>query len=119
MAKYNSFNEYLEDNYYNLFKESLLSHLKQVGIEDNDGCVTNYYKYDIVSLNIYRVNFTISKFNIVEFEVCLRVDILLNQSSIISRRYSGRMRGTFSKGFQFVNKVNSTSEKMKEFSQVS
>lgn len=47
MPKYNSFTEYLQDNYSNQIKESLLEFVNENGVRNDEGVVIYFDKYEI------------------------------------------------------------------------
>lgn len=111
MPKYNSFTEYLQDNYCNQIKESLLEFVDENGVRNDEGVVIHFDKYEIASLNVYRVNFTKSEFSHVEFDFYIKVVFILDDGfDRVSDSYVGRMAGSFQNGFVKKDFVSRTTD---------
>ena len=111
MPKYRSFTEYLQDNYYYQIKESLLDFVKENGLRNEDSELIKYDDFDIVSLKIYRVNFTKSECSNVEFDFYLKAVFLVNNGfDRTVDSFVGTMAGSFSKGFKEKDNVDVTDD---------
>ncbi len=111
MPKYRSFTEYLQDNYYYQIKESLLEFVKENGLRNEDSQLIKYDDFDIVSLKIYRVNFTKSECSNVEFDFYLKAMFLVNNGfDRTVDSFVGTMAGSFSKGFKEKDNVDVTDD---------
>lgn len=111
MPKYNTFNEYLQDNYFNQIKDSLDEYVNENGLRNDDGNPEKNNLYKIVSINVFKVQFTKSEFNHVEFKFFIKAMFLLDES--FERRvesFVGKMQGSFKKGFKLKDNVEVTDE---------
>ena len=111
MPKYKSFTEYLQDNYYGQIKESLLDFVNENGLRSDDGVMMKFNNYEIVSLNVYRVDFTKSEFSNVEFNFFIKVVFLVDDGfDKVMDSFIGNMAGSFKKGFKEKDDVAMTND---------
>ena len=111
MPKYKSFTEYLQDNYYGQIKESLLDFVKENGLRNDDGVMMKFGNYEIVSLKVYRVDFTKSEFSNVEFNFFIKVVFLVDDGfDKAMDSFVGNMSGSFKKGFKEKDDVAMTDD---------
>lgn len=111
MPKYNSFNEYLQDNYFNQIKESLEEYVSENGIRSDDYNIAKSNQFEILSINVFKVQFTKSEFNNVEFKFFIKAMFLLNEDLTRNvESFVGKMQGSFKKGFKLKDNVEVTDE---------
>lgn len=112
MPKYNTFSEYLQDHYFNQIKETLEEYVREYGLRNDDGNFEKSNQSEIVFINVFKVQFTKSELNNIEFKFFIKAMFLLDEG--FERRvesFVGKMQGSFKKGFKLKDQVEITDEK--------
>lgn len=113
MYKYDSFEEYLQLNYFEEFKTRLAEYIEEneLDVFSDDVHHKHYDDYDIYEIKVAYVQYTKSQVDKVEFDVYLDAKFVVTDKvydekspwpPVLTRkgRYIYRMKGSFKKGFK-------------------